>query len=110
MGEVSEQLGARILFENERLRVWDDRVAPGETQHLHVHQRPYLAVVVSGDKAETVLEDGTVERSYDPITAGEAHWFGPEVLPFVHALRNTGSTEVSVVIVEFLDTAEGEGS
>ena len=102
MNQVSEQLGASILFENDQVRVWDDRVAPGETQHIHIHIRPYLAVIVSGEKAETIGEDGSVERTYDDITAGETHWFGAEELPFVHALRNTGSIEISVVIVELL--------
>ena len=103
MTEVSEQLGASVLFENDQVRVWDDRVGPGETQHVHIHKRPYLAVIVSGERAETIGEDGSVERTYDDITAGETHWFGPEDLPFVHALRNTGSSEISVVIVELLE-------
>jgi len=104
MSAVSEQLGASILFENDQVRVWDDRVAPGETQHVHIHKRPYLAVIISGEKAETVGVNGSVERTYDDITAGETHWFGPDELPFVHALRNTGSIEISVVIVELLNT------
>ena len=102
MTEVSEQLGASILFENDQVRVWDDRVGPGETQHVHIHRRPYLAVIISGESAETIGQDGSVERTYDDITAGETHWFGPEELPIVHALRNTGSSEISVVIVELL--------
>ena len=103
VSEASEELGSRILLETARFRVWDDRVGPGETQQLHIHRRPYLAVVISGERAETVLDDGSVERRYEDIVPGGAHFFGPDQLPFTHALRNTGSTEVAVVIIEFLD-------
>lgn len=102
IGGVSERLGARVLLENERVRVWDDRVAPGDTQHLHVHRRPYLAVIIDGERAETIAEDGSVQRRFDGLTPGETHYFGPDDLPLVHALRNTGSTEVVVRIIELL--------
>jgi hypothetical protein len=100
MGEVSERLGASVLLENDRVRVWDDRVGPGDTQHLHVHRRPYIAVIIAGERAETIGDDGSVQRRFDGLTPGESHYFGPEDLPLVHALRNTGSTEVAVVIIE----------
>lgn len=102
MGEISERLGARVVLENEQIRVWDDRAGPGQTQHLHVHCRPYLTVVIAGEQAETVGEDGSVQRRFDGLTPGAAYYFGPDELPLVHAMRNTGSTEVAVVIVEFL--------
>jgi hypothetical protein len=101
--QPTEDLGARVLLEAPGLRVWDDRVPPGETQPLHIHRRPYLAVIVAGERAETVGEDGSVQRVFEDLIPGETHYFGPEELPLVHALRNTGSTEVSVVIVELLE-------
>jgi hypothetical protein len=101
--QPTEDLGARILLEARGVRVWDDRVAPGETQPLHVHRRPYLAVIIAGERAETVAEDGSVQRVFEDLTPGEVHYFGQDQLPLVHALRNTGSTEVSVVIVELLE-------
>jgi hypothetical protein len=106
MGRVeqpTEDLGARILLETERVRVWDDRVRPGETQPLHVHRRPYLAIIIAGERAETVGEDGSLQRVFEDLAPGETHYFGPDQLPLVHALRNTGSTEVSVTIVELLE-------
>lgn len=98
---ASNKIGGRVVFENERIRVWDDSVAPGRTQQLHTHTRPYLAVAVAGETAETIGESGDVLRTYE-IEAGEVFWFGPDQLPATHALRNTGGTEISVIIVEFL--------
>jgi hypothetical protein len=102
MGEVSERVAARVLFENERVRVWDDRAGPGETKHLHVHRRPYITVIITGERGETVGEDGNAQRRFDGLTPGEAHYVGPDELPAVHAMRNTGSTELAVLIIELL--------
>jgi hypothetical protein len=46
--------------------------------------------------------DGQPSSRFDGLTPGEAHYLGPEELPAVHAMRNTGSTELAVLIVELL--------
>jgi hypothetical protein len=43
-----EQVGTRLLFENERVRVWDLALEPGESFAEHVHRLDYLYVVESG--------------------------------------------------------------
>jgi hypothetical protein len=90
MGEVSEQVAQSVLFENDRVRVWDDRARPGEKKPLHVHRRPYVTVVVDGARAENIAEDGSVLRQFDELKPGQAHYVGPVELPLVHALHNTG--------------------
>jgi hypothetical protein len=98
---ASEKIGGRVVFENDRVRVWDDTVAPGATQDLHTHTNPYLAVAIAGESGETIGESGEVMQTYE-IEPGEVFWYGSDLLPTTHSLRNTGSTEISVVIVEFL--------
>ena len=102
MGAVSERVAASVLFENDRVRVWEDRAQPGDTNDLHVHRRPYITVVIAGERAENIGEDGSLLRRFDELTPGDSHHVGPNQLPLVHALHNTGSTEVSVVIIELL--------
>jgi hypothetical protein len=102
MGEVSERIAANVLFENDHVRVWDDRAGPGETMHLHVHRRPYITVIIAGERGETIGEDGTVQRAFDGLVPGQIHYTGPNELPLVHAMRNTGSTELAVLIMELL--------
>jgi hypothetical protein len=102
MGEVSERVAASLLFENDRVRVWDDRAAPGETKDLHVHRRPYITVIIAGEQGETVGDDGTVQRRFEGLTPGDAHHVGADELPAVHAMRNTGSSELAVLIIELL--------
>lgn len=42
--------GTRVLSENDRVRVWDMTVPPGEAMEPHVHKLPYFYVVVSPGK------------------------------------------------------------
>ena len=102
MSDVSERVGTSVLFENDRVRVWRDSAGPGETKPLHVHRLPYITVVISGEKAENLGEDGSLLRQFEGLTPGQAHYVGPTDLPVVHALRNTGSAEVIVLIIELL--------
>ncbi len=102
MGGVSERIAANVLFENDRVRVWNDRADPGESKHLHIHRRPYITVIIAGERGETVGEDGIVQRHFDGLTPGDAHYTGDDELPAVHATRNTGSTELAVIIIELL--------
>jgi hypothetical protein len=46
--EPSAQVGTRVLFENERVRVWDLALAPGASLAKHIHRTDYVFIVVSG--------------------------------------------------------------
>ena len=102
MGEISERIGTSVLFENDRVRVWEDAAGPGETKALHVHRRPYITVVIAGERADNVGEDGSLLRRFEGLAPGQAHYVGPNDLPIVHALSNSGSSEVEVLIIELL--------
>jgi beta-alanine degradation protein BauB len=102
-GELNDQLAASVLFENDRVRVWEDHAEPGRTKPLHVHRRPYITIIIiAGERAENIGEDGSVLQRFDGLKPGQAHYVGPDKLPLVHALHNTGSTSVSIIIVELL--------
>ena len=46
MSEISEKVGSKLLFENDRVRVWDLTLAPGESTGKHRHTEDYLYVVI----------------------------------------------------------------
>ena len=46
--DPSKQVGTRVMFENERVRVWDLALAPGESLAKHIHQSDYFFIVESG--------------------------------------------------------------
>jgi hypothetical protein len=92
-------LGEELLLENDRVRVWQDRVEPGGQQEIHTHRRPYLSVVVRGAHGQIVGADGNVDYEMDR-TPGEVRYFGD--VPRTHALRNTGDEPIEVVVIELL--------
>ena len=52
-GPEVESLGdvaTRLLFENERVRVWEMDLQPGEESALHHHSLDYLLVILEGDR------------------------------------------------------------
>jgi hypothetical protein len=99
--EPSENLGTRMMLENDCIRVWEHRVPPGGTGPMHIHRRPYLSIVVQGSPGDTLGPDGEVLEHFE-LTSGSALWFGDEHLPETHALRNTGGDEILIVTTEFL--------
>ena len=45
---ATERVGTRLMFENERVRVWDLCLAPGESLEKHIHRVNYFFIVESG--------------------------------------------------------------
>ena len=38
-----------LLFENERVRIWEMKLEPGEHSALHEHKHDYYLIIFSGD-------------------------------------------------------------
>jgi quercetin dioxygenase-like cupin family protein len=97
-------VGQRLLSENERVRVWEIRLKPGERFGFHRHVLDYFWSALNAGRARAHLEDGsTVEHTY---TAGETrHETHARGHSKVHDLENTGDTELIFTTVEFLDSA-----
>lgn len=94
---ASFRLGTKLLFENERVRVWELRLAPGERSARHRHQADYLSVYLTrsqlridgpGDAVET-SEDGPGFTEYHALTGS-----------MVHTVQNVGTTEHCEILVE----------
>ncbi|MCB5164712.1 hypothetical protein LG634_07670 [Streptomyces bambusae] len=43
-------IGSGVLFENDRVRVWELRLAPGEESDVHRHELEHVLVQISGDR------------------------------------------------------------
>ena len=52
LGEVA----TKLLFENERVRVWEMRLGPGEEGAVHRHDLDYVLVQIEGDRMAVVPE------------------------------------------------------
>jgi len=98
---VSENLGTKMLLENDRVRIWEHRVEPNGTGPMHLHRRPYFSVFIHGGTGDTLDPDGNVLEHFE-ISSGTVLWFGEDQLPETHALRNTGTDEIRIVTTELL--------
>lgn len=95
----STEVGSKLLFENERVRVWDLRLAPGESTGLHAHHCDYLYVVIGDGELEAVDADGSLLHR-GPMQDGEVHYRSIDGEPAVHEAVNVGQQPWRNIIVE----------
>jgi len=48
----TDAVGTQLLFENERIRVWDLALLPGQSLAPHVHSLPFCFIVSRGGHLE----------------------------------------------------------
>jgi hypothetical protein len=95
---ISNNVGTRLLFENDRVRVWDLRLAPDESTGLHRHTTDFLYVVIGDGSLQTVYADG----SSDPprrMSDGDVR-FRALNGEAVHEAVNVGETPWRNIVVE----------
>jgi mannose-6-phosphate isomerase-like protein (cupin superfamily) len=85
---------AKVVLDNERVRVRDVTFPPGETA-MHTHELPHVGVVIDGGTLVFKYPDGKTETA--KLEAGGVGFRGANV---THAPVNTGKTPVRVIEVE----------
>jgi quercetin dioxygenase-like cupin family protein len=88
-------VGTRVVFENERARVWEVELGPGETLPMHLHELDYVVVLLTDGQTTVTWEDG--RRETNQHRAGEVIW---RSAPHAHALRNDGNTRYVNRLIE----------
>ena len=83
----------KVLFENERVRLLEVRMKPGDESAPHTHP-DYLVYALQGGTVK--LTDASGESAEVEIQAGDTMWREAEV----HSARNIGATEVLAIFVE----------
>jgi quercetin dioxygenase-like cupin family protein len=88
----------RSLLENERVRVMEVVIKPGEKVATHSHP-DHLGYVLAGEKLTITGADGkAMEHSLKP---GDVLWIKAET----HSGVNSGKTDVRVLVVELKEPA-----
>jgi beta-alanine degradation protein BauB len=101
---VLGDVGTRVVFENEHVRVWQLRLAPGEDSPTHRHELDHLLIQVAGDRIAVIPEpdsDGPY-REYleaDVVPGAIVH----VARGGVETARNVGRQGYLEVIVELKD-------
>jgi quercetin dioxygenase-like cupin family protein len=100
LGEV----GSKVVFENDRVRVWKLALEPGESSDPHRHDLDHLLIQVEGDR---------IAVDPEPDSQGPyREYFEGEVVPGfvvpvdrggVETARNVGDRPYLEIIVELKD-------
>ena len=90
-----------VLLENDKVRVLDTRVGPGEQTPVHSHQWPAALYVMSWGEFVRFDPDGNVlldsrTLATTPVV-GSAIW-SPPIGP--HYVQNVGQTELRIIAIE----------
>jgi oxalate decarboxylase/phosphoglucose isomerase-like protein (cupin superfamily) len=100
--EANLEVGTRLWFANDRIKVWEVRLEPGQRGPFHAHTRRYFWTVVEGGTGRQRSPDGTFKvRTYE---LGDTQYaeHDPDH-PLIHDLENVGRTTMRFVTVELLD-------
>ena len=52
------QVADRVVFENERVRIWEMTLEPGEASDFHEHTLDYLLCIIEGESVDADFEGG----------------------------------------------------
>ena len=95
-GAVLGEVGDKILFENEHIRMWEVRLEPGQTIDFHIHHHPYLVVSLGGGENEIETIFGEKIPTQEP--AG-SFVFIDKIRP-VHRLTNKSNVTYLSRLIE----------
>ena len=97
-------MGDRVVFENDRVRIWELLLPPGGDSNVHEHALDYILVQLGGDRVAAVPEPDT-QGKFD-------QYFEADVTPGavvyverggIEIARNVGDEPYSEIIIELKD-------
>src|SRR5215468_2867573 len=100
LGDVA----TRLLFENQRVRVWEMRLAPGAESPVHRHDLDYVLIQIEGDRMAVVPEPDSGGSYRDYL---EADVFPGNAIFIerggIEAARNVGQRAYREILIELKD-------
>ena len=83
------------VLENERVRIYRDSLAPGESIPMHTHPYPGLQVTITAAEIEVTANGKAVRH---PVKADDVSWRAAGV---THSIKNVGKNRFEAVDIEF---------
>jgi beta-alanine degradation protein BauB len=102
--EFDGHVGSTLLSEDERVRVWEIRLAPGQRWHAHRHVLDYFWTAITPGKSLQHTADGTTRVVEYPRGETRHYTFGEGEF-LLHDIQNVGDEELIFTTVEHLDGA-----
>jgi hypothetical protein len=97
-------MGDKVIFENDRVRIWELVIPPGGDSNCHVHDLDYVLVQLDGDRVAAVPEPDT-KSPYNEYV--EADVVPGQVIYIerggIEIARNVGKVPYSEIIIELKD-------
>ena len=96
-------IASKVLMENDRVRIWEMRLAPGEESDLHRHDLDYIMIQIAGDKMAARFEPDSggewvgLDYVEGDVTPGNAMFIGKGG---VETARNTGNERYHEILIE----------
>ncbi|MHB8463422.1 MAG: cupin domain-containing protein [Acidimicrobiales bacterium] len=97
-------IGSKVVFENDRVRIWQLRLKPGEASAVHRHDLDHILVQIAGDRIAVAPE---------PDSQGPyREYLAADVLPGaavyvtkggIETAHNVGDARYLEVIIELKD-------
>lgn len=105
MSEVrdDEWVGTKVLFENDRVRVWDFQLDPGESTSMHTHRRDFLYVYVTEDNLLRIDYPGAPSADFERPD-GHVSFNEMANIPearHTHKATNIGTKRHRQILIEF---------
>jgi mannose-6-phosphate isomerase-like protein (cupin superfamily) len=88
----------KLVMENEKVRVLETHIAPGETTPLHTHRWPSVIYTVAADAFLRFDDHGNLLTDSRNLPKGPPAAWVPPMAP--HTVQNTGSIPIHLINVE----------
>ena len=87
-------VGTKLIFENERVRIWEFTLQPGETIDAHKHDHDYFFYPLEGGTLEVTRPTGVTQAT---LEAGKIYY---RKAGDTHAAKNVDDHRYHEILVE----------
>lgn len=96
--DTTGEVGTKLIYENEKVKVWEFNLAPGELIPMHTHHMDYLFHVYEGSTLEvTFPPEAQLEPRRIELGSGQVRYIEKGGR---HAARNVGKKPYIEILVE----------
>jgi mannose-6-phosphate isomerase-like protein (cupin superfamily) len=104
-------VGTNVVFENDKIKVWEFNLEPGEQTPVHTHDLDYIFYVINGTTLEVFDADNKYLSKFE-VADGDVvplRMEGDELvvignesqrIPATHSARNGGPNRYREILVE----------
>ncbi|MFL2763847.1 MAG: hypothetical protein ACJ0A6_02405 [Dehalococcoidia bacterium] len=89
LGEIATD----VLFENDKVKVWNLILKPGEASDWHMHKRDYITICIEGGGLDAEFHDGSTGKGSN---IGDWAYHGDHQIHRV--INNTKNTYKNILI------------